>query len=226
MIVSCRIFKLEKVYPLKELQKKLRKKGIIEKVRFKTNGRILKLLTFIDDVIMKENDLHGSVSYESPLPILQADGTIEWVKEAIKVKFVFAPFGNSIFFIPFGSNAESAATKMNNAIFKADTILKQAFSSDMIERFLSQNPHIWKSGRWAGLNIPGISKAALAGADLLRSPDSRRYDVHGHKSFALVTLKENGWTIGLSQKGVVVFYSEVSKEEILQFVKSKIFSLL
>jgi hypothetical protein len=199
--------------------------------KFKTNGENgerLELVTFVKNVTINESGLHGLVVYESPLPIQQVDETTKWVKAAFVVKFAFVSSNGSIFFIPLtgGSCAEIVATKMNTGIFKNDAILKQLISSDAIEEFLKQNPHTFRSGRWAGLDIPGISKAGLAGADLLQSRDPKRYDEHGHKSFVIITLKENGQTVGLSQFGGVAFYSDVDEEGKLQFVKNKILPLL
>lgn len=227
MIVPCRLFRLEKVIPLKELQRKLKEKRIIDKFKVKMNEEDLELLTIIDDLVMKEKDLHGSIIYEVSRAILQTDGGVNYVKEAVKVKFVFT-LGSSLFFILLASrwDAENAATKMNKAFFKADIILKQPFSTKMIEMFLRQNSHVLRHCNWSDLNIPGISKAALGGTNLSRSPDHKRYDDHGHKSSVMVTLRENGLTVRLSQTGGIAFISAMSEEEILQFVKNKILPLV
>ena len=226
MVSSCRLFRVryQDANPrqlFKECQRKFSEKKI-ESIEG------LELSNFVRNLTEKENGLWGEFVYESPLEILQIDGSWRKEKQAVSVGFTFLPFANKMFCIVWsgGQEAETVAVKMNKLFFDDDIILKLQFSENFIESFLSSHSHTLRMCRWDGLNIPGISKAALQGADLWRSQDPHRYDKHGDKSYVMITLLNDGWTIALSRKGTVTFYSEPTDDEKFQFIKDRIMPII
>lgn len=229
MVQSARLYTLESTVSFDELYGKLRNIDLIEERRI--NGDVFKLRTLVREASLESDKrlLRGTLLFENLQPLPQLDGTLKFSTFADRIDFVFVLSSPPSFFIPFGNQFESetAATKMNNALFDGRPIILNYFlPTRVVEDFLLKNQHIIKRCTWKDLKIPGINKVTLGGPDIMLSPDHRRYDNLGLKKYIMVELRENGWVIGLSDLGSLIFYTNVEKQTIIEFIKRKIIPLI
>jgi len=231
MVQSAKIYIVNIDIPFEELHKKL--ESIHQVDERKIGDETYTLRTMVREVHwVREKNITGNLLYEQlqVLPQIDEEGNkvIQYFPIVNTVPFVIIP--GSLYFLPFAKYnlAETAASRINKAIFgKEDHILKCPFTSIMVEGFLRQNPHTIYRCNWSGLDIPGIDKAGLGGADVERSSDMTRYDSHrGKKSFLILNLRENGWVIGLSAGGSVIFYTALKRTDMVNFIESRILPLL
>jgi hypothetical protein len=226
MVQSVRLYVVNSTISLAELNAKLGNINLVEER--KVDDETYKLRTLVQNISVKDQEtLWGTLVFETLEKLPQIDGTMKFSPVAQKFDFVFIV--SSFYFVPFGCQyeAETVATKMNKIIFEGElVILKLFLERDVIEKFLRLNPHTIKRCTWKDLDIPGVDKASLGGPNITRSTDHRRYEMHGVKKFIIIKLHENGWVIGLSDVGALIFYSNVSREDILKFIKGKILPLI
>jgi hypothetical protein len=211
------------------LKEKLRNIKLIDEQ--KINNETYKLVTMVQDLSIEDEQkaLWGTFVFENLETLPQIDGTVKYSPVAQKFKFAFILKQSFIYFIPFASryDAETIAVKVNKILFgKKPIILKHSLSSQAITRFLRSNPYILKRCTWKDLDIPGIDKASLGGPDVERPSDYKRYEMHGVKKFIIIELRENGWVIGLSDIGTIIFYSKVDVKDILKFLEERILPLI
>ena len=228
MIQSAKIYKIEKDISLSEIRDEIKQVHIIDERAI--NGEVFKLRTQVRRVKWLEQDksLTGTLEYEELVALPQIDDKVKYFPRAREIDFSF--ISGSLYFIPFARYdiAEIAANKINQMLFGNIPIIVKCFiSHEMIEKFLGSNPNDIKSCNWNELTIPGVDKARLGGADVGRSPNHDRFeDLGGRKRYILLTLYENGWIIALSAGGSIAFYTYVTRMEMLDFIRDKIFSLL
>lgn len=227
MVQSARLYKVDIDISIVDLYKRLGDVHFAEEREI--NDKIFQLNTFVREVSWKKEgeSLSGLLLYETLEVIPQIDDTVTYIPRLNKIGFMFTL--GSLYFIPFGNQYESetAASKINRSLFGRDPhILKNFLSPTQVEEFLRRNPYILKICNWSGLRIPGVDRARLGGADVERSSDYRRYeDIGGEKNFVIVTLRENRWTIGLSSKGSILFFTDVTRDDMLNFIQSRILPL-
>lgn len=227
MVQSARLYKVDIGIPLVDLYKGLGDVHLTEEREI--NGEIYELNTLVRDVSWKKEgeSLSGTLLYERLEVIPQIDDTVVYIPKVNRVDFVFTL--GSLYFIPFGNqyDSEKAASEINRLLFgSALRILNCFLSPTQVEEFLRRNPYTLKNCNWLGLRIPGVDKARLGGADVERSDDYRRYEgFGGEKSFVIVTLQENRWTIGLSWKGSILFFTSITRDDMLNFIQRRILPL-
>jgi len=230
MARGSRLLRLAELVPPDTLLERLNTvKPLAEEMILPTNGEeAVTLQTIIRDVRDESTFIRGELVYERPVPLRQIDGSVKYGKDAQSVSFVF--YADSPFLVILANKevSEKVAFKMNRMLFNGENmILKTYISEEVIQEFLHQNPHLILRIHWSNLRIPGINKAALAGSDVIRAPDPRRYDMHGERSYIVVRLLENGWAIGISRGGSIVFFKNtITDDEIIEFVRRKIISLM
>jgi hypothetical protein len=227
VVQSARLYKVDIDMSIVDLYKRLEDVHLTEER--KINDEIYKLSTLVRGVSWKKEgeSLAGALLYETLEVIPQIDDTVTYVPKVNRVDFVFTL--GSLYFIPFGNQYESekAASEINRSLFGREPHILNCFlSPTQVEEFLRRNPYTLKICNWLGLRIPGVDKARLGGADVERSEDYRRYErLGGEKSFIIVTLHENRWTIGLSWKGSILFFTPITRDDMLNFIERKILPL-
>ena len=227
MIQSTKIYSVDSDTPISRFYDEVSQYTLTETESI--NGEEHELRSRIKNVKwLEENNIFtATLEYEELQALPQLDDKIRFFPVGRKIDFAFMV--GSSYYIPFAkySIAEISANKINKILFKnAPRIIRKFITHDMIERFIEQNPCDIKWCHWDELDIPGVDKARLGGTDVRRSSNHDRFEEHGGlKRFIMLTLFANGWTIALSHGGSVVFYSYVTRQEILDFIRNKIFPL-
>ena len=222
-----RLFKINE--PLREgdLLRQLKSAEPLIEEREISEGEKVMLQSIIRNVEKDDAFIRGELVYENIVPLRQIDGSVKFDKNAESVSFAFCSNLPFLIILADKNTSETVAFKINKMVFGGrDIILKTYFSEKFVQEFLRQNPYILLRCHWAQLRIPGVNKAALAGSDVRRAPDLTRYDMHGERTFIIIKLIESGWTIGLSRGGSIVFYSKVTEDEMLGFIREEIIKKL
>jgi len=227
MVQSARLYRLESSASFEELYQKLKKADVVEK---RVIGKeIFNLKTIVKDISWESEKklLGGTLLFEALQPLPQIDDTIKFFPVVSKIDFVFVV--SSQYFIPFGNKFESenAAVKMNSILFAGkNLILKYFIPTNVVENFLQQNPCVVKRCTWKDLRIPGVDKASLGGPNIMQSTDPQRYDGLGLKKYVMIELQENGWVIGLSDIGSIIFFTMVERQKAIEFIRRRILPLI
>jgi hypothetical protein len=121
--------------------------------------------------------------------------------------------------------SDKIANKLDELLFpkQRNIILENPFEDDMFQQFLDANPHITGTAFMSGILTPGANSDTIFGSDVEKSilyQQAKR--LGGKPNFIRFNLNNEGITIGLSKKGVVVFYSDMTDDEVIHFIKEKI----
>lgn len=226
-IMSTKIFQCLHEFTADQLVRRLKKYS--KKDRRVTNpetGGTAILHTTIER-IRKTNDeriVRGYIVYDRGVEIKQRGGPIKFIVTPNEVPFSFIL--GSVYFVPFASGIEAnnVATQMNNIVFEdmQDPILSCNITPPRIEEFLENNRHEITNCWWKNVRIPNLSRAGLGGSGIDQTTDFRRYDRYGDKGSIRLRLLENGWSILINQYASVVFYSNVERDEIEDFLRREI----
>jgi hypothetical protein len=197
-------------------------------------GETYTFRTLISDLNwgMGRETLWGTLSFETITFTTQIDGRRTPTKYAERCPFVLF-HENIMLHLAIFSNrriAESSAGKMNYILTRGESqpgqiVFNQFISVEVIERLLANHHHTKKRGSWRGLDFPGVNRGSLSGADLDRFDMTRRYDEHGEKSYIMVELHDVRRTIGISAKGMVTFYGNITNEDAVEFVRTEIIAI-
>lgn len=224
---STKIFQCLEELTAQQLVRRLRRYSSKEQiVTNPETGGTTTLHTTIERIRSTDNEriVRGYVRYDTGIEIRQRDGPLRYIVKTNEVPFSFL-LGN-IHFIPFASGVEAnaIAEKMNQIVFEdmQEPILSCNITPPRIEDFLQNNPNEITNCWWTNVRIPNLSRAGLAGTGIDRTTDFRRYDTHGDKGSIRLRLLEHGWSILINQYASVVFYSNVERDEIEDFLRREI----
>jgi len=169
--------------------------------------------------------ISGNIVFEEIRRIPQIDG-VQYVPQAVESDFFFLE--GSTYFIPFCQkfDAEAVAFRMNTVLGDQYQVKNQRITTAGIERFLLDNPFSYRVCNWARLTIPGIESSRLAGPNITQSSEFRTFERLGEKNYVMIQLVQNGWVLGISESGIVVFYTQITKENAIQFINQKLIPLL
>ena len=223
-----RLFKLAKRLPVDMLLKRLNEaEPLIEERIIGENERV-ELRTIIRNVMNEEEVIRGELAYERLVPLHQLDGSIEYARDVYFVPFAFCKDAPFLIILTKKMLSETVASKLNKMLFGGeDVILKVYISRNIILEFLRRNPHTLKRCHWQGLRIPGADRAALAGPNVRRAPDFKRYDMYGERSYIVAKLLEYEWTIGIGREGSVVFFNpNIPEEDMVKFIIKRLVNLM
>lgn len=224
---STRVFKCTPEFDIDSIFKRLKSaKPIKQHVDSPETGESVPLHTTIEEIESSDNSkvVRGKIKYDFGIETLQRDGKIKFNVGTNTIDFSF--IGGSLYFIPFagGAIAQVVADKMSAiAMGTVRTPIRDcSLASSEIEDFLKKNPHHLTSCWWRNLNIPSISRSGLAGMDIDRTADFKRYDQHGDKGSLRLKLLNLGWTVLINHQASVVFYNSLPRHEMENFVKREI----
>ena len=198
-------------------------------------GRTYTLHTFTSDVHWESlrEVLSGTLSFETLQRIPQVDGTA-----------IFYPIGRIAMFSLFDeegltyltifakrSISENSANKINYVLTEGEDepsqiVFNRRIPSTAIDQFLTNHSHTKKMGGWRDLDLVGINTSSLHGSDIDRFSGTQQYDLHGRKKYIMIDLHTIRKTIRISEQGIVTFYGNITKQDILSFIRREIIPLL
>ena len=232
MPISCSLYRIVSQKSLEELRSELNNLNLEEPRDI--YGETYTFRTLISDLHwgIGREILWGTLSFETITFSSQIDGTRIPIKYAETC--IFALFYENItLHLAIFTNrkiAENSAGKINYILTRGENqpgqiVFNHFISVEVIEQLLANHSHTKKRGSWRGLDFPGVNRGSLYGADLDRFDQTRRYDEHGEKSYIMVELHDLRQIIGISAKGMVTFYGNITNEDILEFVRREIIAI-
>ena len=204
-------------------------------VPVEADGETYTLRTFISDIHWESEGavLSGILSYETLQRIPQLDGTATLLPAGRSVTCSFFEADAMTYLIIFSSRsrAEASANKIDHRLtegqdIQEEIVFNSRIPSTVIDQFLATHSHRKKSGGWKDLDFVGVNTSSLRGGDLDRHDGTRYYDEHGTKRYIMIRLPALRKTIRISERGIITFYGNVTKQEMLNFVRKEIIPLL
>lgn len=231
--MSCSLFYVDTEMNLANIRSKL--ENYNTQVQEEVYGETYTLRTFISDVHWESERevLSGILSYERLQRIPQVDGTATFVSIGRRVMFSFFEADGMTYLTSFSNRrrAETSANIIDHILTEGEEvpvtlIFNCRIPAPAIEQFLATHSHIKKTGGWKDLDFVGVNTSTLRGGDLDRHDGTRYYDEHGTKRYIMMEVHALKKTIRISERGIVTFYGNVTKQEILNFVRKEIIPLL
>lgn len=218
---SVRIYSVENIESLNTLNEILF--GYIDSMTT-DNGTIL--TTSIDEINLLNNDvLYGKLKYDEEQFFITKGGEIYLAIEN-EAEFAFCGI-NCLLIYTNQIIAERIAYMLNNIVFGSRLgILNRYLTEDQILTFLRTNTHKTSNAFLRALVSPGANRTSIFGPDVdISEQYERALELGGEHSFVRVRLLPENMSIGLSRKGIVIFYSKIDNLDIIDFMREKIFPL-
>jgi hypothetical protein len=231
MPASCSLYRVISDKSLEELRSELENVKLEEQREI--YGETYRLTTFISDVHYgaEEEVLWGTLSFEIIEFVPQIDGRRAPIRLAERCMFALFYEDITLYLAIFTNRkmAENSAGKMNYILTRSEPepgliVLNFFISTTTIEQLLANHPHTKKRGSWSDLDFPGVNRGSLHGVDIDRFDQTRRYDEHGKKSYIMVEFHDLRAIVGISAKGMITFYGNITNEQILEFIRREIVS--
>lgn len=207
----------------------------VEQISSPRYGR-MRLLTVFSDIVIDHGALFGSIAYETPITIQRIDAGPTTTKAVKRLSFALYSAPHSFFLLCFANRPTSnaAAGKIENALHhtglspnEVDTVLKHRIPSTFIEDFLNNHPnHTMKLCGWKGLTFVGVDTSNLNGSNIYEFNGAQNYDAHGEKSYVMVELHDLGLTVRISDEGIVTFFGDIDRPDMLDFLDNEVFPTL
>lgn len=229
MPTSCSLYKIISDESLEQLRSELENLNLEESREI--YGETHTLRTFISEIHwgFGREVLWGTLIYETIDFVSQIDGTRIPIRSAMRCMFALFYEDITLHLTIFSNRriAEYSAGKMNYILTRGEDepgliVLNYFIPTEIIERVLANHPHTKKRGTWGDLDFPGVNRGSLHGGDLDRFNGTRNYDAHGEKRYIMAELLDMRKTVGMSTKGMVTFYGNITKEDALEFVRREI----
>ena len=195
-------------------------------------GENYPLRTVVSDLNLDNaNDvLSGTLSYETLQTFRSLDGRVTFVAVGRQVLFHFFQGAVTLYMSLFARRgvAENSAGKMNYILTRGDDvpnpdlILNYFISTQQIEAFLRNNPHIVKLCGWKNLDYPSVNRSSLHGSNVRQFSHAVDYDAHGDKSYIMIELPNENKVVRISDQGIVTFYTSISPNQITEWIKENI----
>jgi hypothetical protein len=229
---SCSIYDVTLDTNLTELSRRLAREKIEQEIN--TIQGPFRLRTYFSGFFVEEGVLHGTIAYESLITIPQIEDRPAFYKSGKTLSFAICPAPHSYYLLCFANrgSSETTARRINKALCQAgfseiDVVFNHYIPTAFIENFLNNHPnHTLKVCGWKDLDLVGVNKSTLHGADIDRYNGTQVYDLHGHKSYIMVELHDLGLTVRISELGIVTFYGDINGDQILNFLRTEIFPTL
>jgi len=217
---SFTFFKVETNDTIEDLHNRMQRAQIQD---VSPNGNELK--TWVTDIIRTNSILKGRLHYhqEEYYPVDEGKWfTIELIKG-------FCFMGSNILIIfDKHRSSQSISNRLNKLLFgDVQKIFKCNFNESMVNQFVESHPHQTGLAYMRGLRIPNASGSSVYGANVENSElfsDLVYYG--GRPGYIQLKLLGSNMTIGISHKGVIVFYTKHDMSTILNFIKKEILPII
>ena len=185
------------------------------------------LVTSIEEVRYEEKQryIRGLIKEDFPLVFTERNNQKKAVKSLVEIPFAFLP--GSLYFLPMADRKKSdeAANVIGRELFGSE-LLKMTFQTGQIRTFLQRNAYTLNLCNWKELGLPGTDNVQLSGSEVRENPDYERYESMGKEKRIRITLESNGWSIGLSEDGIVTFYTDIDENRAYAFIRDKLIPIL
>jgi len=224
--LSTKLFKCTDAIPIDDLFQKLKKaKEYKEIIDNPETGEEVTLLTTIEDIKKIDNQkiIRGTIKYDYLIPLKQREPITKFVKQTDSVRFSFL-FGSLYFIAHERDSADAVADKIPKIIMKGipDPILKCYISPESIERFLSTHSHVLTHSSIGEVTIPRFSGSQFQGSEFDQDPRYREFRDHGKLRSIRLQLRKYGWSISLNRNACVTFFSNVTEDQMEDFMRREI----
>lgn len=233
MVQVAKIFEVREPLELGLMARKL--KDLNEEEPYEREGKSTKLTTEILDLKLEDDSLAGIFSRDFVLSRYYKRGLVEtlvteevpfWIKRSKERTFlvVLAP-----------SKARGVkklltdyvANKLSEILFiKSGAIVETKITHETLKDLHESNPRATKLIWFDEVDIPNVGKLALAGSALADTKLYRDYLEHGKIWYVVFGIQKRGLVVGVTRNCVVTLFSQVERNEFLDYVLKEVLPLI
>jgi hypothetical protein len=234
MVLPAKIFEIQEEINLGFIIQKL--KDFHEEENYeKSDGESVTLITEILDLSLKENLIYGVFSSDFMRVRYFRRQLVEnpITEEA---PFWVTRFQNRTFLIVLAPSVargvkklltNHVANKLSKVLFiTSRAIVETKILHETLKDLHESNPQATRLIWFDQIDIPGVEKLCLAGTDLADTQLYLDYLKHGQIWYVVFEAQKRGLTMGITRNSVVTLFSKSSRDELINYIKEDILSLI
>jgi len=174
---------------------------------------------------MNDKLCYALMTYDEEDGPIEIEGKKQWFPISNQSTIAISE-NNYLFVFEKKLIADKLSRKIERYLFSDKSrIFNNQFHEDFMRGFVQENSSYAPNIALSGMDTPGRSASLHYGSNVLESEVYKSDLKHrGRHAWALFVVLPERWTIGLSRKGSVVFFSKVSVENQLDFIINRILS--
>jgi hypothetical protein len=201
----------------------------------KSDGETVTLITEILDLDLKDNLVSGVFSADFMRTRYYRRKLVESpVTE--EAQFWITRFQNRNFLIVVAPSVargvkklltNHVANKLSKILFiTSRTIVETKILNETLKELHESNPQATRLIWFDQIDIPGVEKLCLAGSDLADTQLYQDYLKHGQIWYVVFEAQKRGLTMGITRNSVVTLFSKSTKQELIDYVREDMLTLI
>lgn len=225
MVLAAKVFTVGAGLSLPDIAHRLRGYGLIE--REELLGRELEVGSRISELEIVEDTLRGTFEENFIISTTYKDEVFK-APLTVRTYFEFHLRGDIIYLVVAAKKARAnrIANQLSSLLSAERGVIQEArISPDTLRRFFEERMETVKVVFFDDVRLPNVDKLSLYGSQLANTGLYQEYLKLG-KVWYVVFEPEDGLVIGLTRNCVVTFFSKLSLEDALKFIRENILPLV
>jgi hypothetical protein len=234
MVLPAKIFEIKEEINFGLMLQKL--KDFREEENYeKSDGETVTLITEILDLNLKENLVSGVFSADFMRGRYYRRRLVE-APVTEEATFWVTRFENQNFLIVVAPSvargvkkllSNHVANKLSKILFITPrAIVETKIPHETLKTLHESNPQATRLIWFDQIDIPGVEKLCLAGADLADTQLYQDYLVHGQIWYVVFEAQKRGLTMGITRNSVVTLFSKSTKEDLINYIREDLLQLI
>ncbi len=227
MVLTVKIFVVDPALPLKEIEPRLR--GYRQMRKEKILGREIEVGSRITELGMEGSALVGTFE-ENLIVSTTYEGEVFRVPLTVRTRFELDAPGEVTLLVVAARKARAnrIAGQLSSLLSteKRRVIAQEAWiPSDTLREFFEARMDTVRVVFFDNVRLPNVDKLSLYGSQLARTDLYREYVRLGRVWYVMFE-PEDGMVVGLTRNCVVTFFSKLSMEDAMDFIRERVFPLV
>jgi hypothetical protein len=234
MVLPAKIFEIKEDINFGLMLQKL--KDFREEENYeKSDGKTVTLITEILDLNLKQNLVSGVFSADFMRGSYYRRRMVE-APVTEEATFWVTRFENRNFLIVVAPSvargvkkllSNHVANKLSKILFITPrTIVETKIPHETLKTLHESNPQATRLIWFDQIDIPGVEKLCLAGADLTDTQLYQDYLVHGQIWYVVFEAQKRGLTMGITRNSVVTLFSKSTKDGLVNYIREDLLRLI
>ncbi len=225
MVLAAKIFAVDPRLSLREIAYRLKGHRLME--REKVLGREVEVGSGILDLEL-EGEVLGGTFEENFIISTTYGGEVFRVPLTVRTRFEFHTLKDTTFLLVAAKKARAnrIANNLSSLLSTEKGVVQEAWiPSDTLREFFESRMDTVRVVFFDEVRLPNVEKLSLYGSQLTRTDLYREYLKLGRVWYAVFE-PEEGVVIGLTRNCVVTFFSKLSLDDAIEFIRERIFPLI
>lgn len=233
MVLVAKIFELKQPMELPLIARKL--KAFNEEEPYKSDQKVKKLSAEILEPKLESDSFSAIFSKDFVISRYYKRGLVETVVTE-EVPFWIKKHKGRMFLIALAPSkargvkkllTNYVANKLSDILFiKTGAIVETKITHETLKDLHESSPHATKLIWFDQVDIPNVSKLALAGSGLADTKLYRDYLERGKLWYIVYEVAKRGLTVGITRNSVVTLFSRSTVQEFLSYIVADVLPLL